>query len=198
VAQLSILVVDDERDVCEFLERFLGSEGHYVRTINDSTAAVEALKKTVYNLIILDLSMPGLTGMELLRKVRDADPDIAAVIITGNPSVESASESIEHGVSAYIRKPFTLDELRTVLHRIAEQKGLTGRTEVDLQRTIGENIRKTRKSRGLTLSQVSRRSNLSMGLLSKMERAESGMSLSSLFKVADALDVKIGELVGDF
>lgn len=198
MAQLSILVVDDERDVCEFLERFLGAEGHYVRTINDPTAAVEALKKTVYNLIILDLSMPGLTGMELLRKVRDADPEIAAVIITGNPSVETASESIEHGVSAYIRKPFTLDELRTVLHRIAEQKGLTGRTEVDLQRTIGENIRKTRKSRGLTLSQVSRRSNLSMGLLSKMERAESGMSLSSLFKVADALDVKIGELVGDF
>jgi DNA-binding NtrC family response regulator len=198
VGQLSILVVDDEHDVCQFLERFLLEEGHFVRTISDPTLAIKALKKTVFNVILLDLSMPGLSGMELLKAVRDADPDIAAVIVTGKPSVETASESIEHGVSAYIRKPFTLDELRSVLGRIARQKGLTGHTERDLQRVIGENIRKTRKSRGLTLSQVAQRSSLSMGLLSKMERAESGMTLSSLFKVADALDVKLKELVGEF
>ena len=198
MGQLSILVVDDEHDVCQFLERFLLGEGHFVRTISDPTLAIKALKKTVFNVILLDLSMPGLSGMELLKAVRDADPDIAAVIVTGKPSVETASESIEHGVSAYIRKPFTLDELRAVLQRIASQKGLTGHTERDLQRVIGENIRKTRKSRGLTLSQVAQRSSLSMGLLSKMERAESGMTLSSLFKVADALDVKLKELVGEF
>jgi DNA-binding NtrC family response regulator len=198
VAQLSILVVDDEPEVCEFLNRFLSAEGHFVRTISNPTEAIDTLKKTVYNVILLDLSMPGLSGMDLLRSVREADPDIAAVIITGKPSVETASESIEHGVSAYIRKPFTLDELRTVLDRIARQKGLTTHTEEDLQRTIGENIRKARKSRGLTLSQVSKRSQLSMGLLSKMERAESGMSLSSLFKVAGALDVKLHDLVGEF
>jgi DNA-binding NtrC family response regulator len=198
VGQLSILVVDDEQDVCQFLDRFLTSEGHYVRTIANPMVAIEALKKTVYNVIVLDLSMPGLNGMDLLKTVRETDPDISAIIITGKPSIESASESIEHGVSAYIRKPFTLDELRTVLDRIAREKGLNTYTEEDLQRTIGENIRKVRKSRGLTLNQVAKRSHLSMGLLSKMERAESGMSLSSLFKVAGALDVKLRELVGDF
>jgi DNA-binding NtrC family response regulator len=198
VGQLSILVVDDEQDVCQFLDRFLTAEGHFVRTIANPLVALDALKQTVYNVVVLDLSMPGLNGMDLLKEIRETDPEISAIIITGKPSIESASESIEHGVSAYIRKPFTLDELRTVLDRIAREKGLSTLTEEDLQRTIGENIRKVRKSRGLTLNQVAKRSHLSMGLLSKMERAESGMSLASLFKVAGALDVKLRELVGDF
>ncbi|MBN2491456.1 MAG: response regulator [Planctomycetes bacterium] len=198
MGQLSILVVDDEPEVCEFLRRFLSGEGHFVRTISNPTEALDALRQTVHNVVLLDLSMPGVSGMELLRSVRELDPDIAAIIITGQPSVETASESIAHGVAAYLRKPFTLEELRAVLDRIARQKGLTTHTEADLQRTIGENIRKVRKARGLTLRQVSNRSRLSMGLLSKMERAESGVSLSSLFKVAGALDVKLHELVGEF
>ena len=198
VSQLSILVVDDETEVCLFLERFLVAEGHFVRTIDDPTRAVEALRETVFNVIILDLSMPKLSGMDLLKEVRQADAEIAAVIITGKPTVESASESIVHGVSGYIQKPFTLEEIREVLNHIAKQKGLAPLTEEDLHRPIGTNIRESRRSRGLTLQQVAQRSSLSIGLLSKLERAESGVSLSSLYKVAGALDIKLNEIVGDF
>lgn len=198
MSQLSILVVDDETEVCRFLERFLSSENHEVQAICDPTQAIRTLKQTVFNVIILDLSMPGLNGLDLLKEVRQADPDIAAVIITGNPTIDTAAESIEHDVSAYLRKPFTLDELREVLSRIMRKKGLGPRTEEDLQRSIGENIRQARKARGLTLMQVSQRSKLSMGLLSKMERAESGMSLSSLYKVAGALDMRLNEIVSDY
>lgn len=198
MSELAVLVVDDEPEVCRFMERFLVSEGHQTRTIDDPTAAIDALKETVYNVVILDLAMPGCSGIDLLKKIREADPDIAAMIITGNPSVESAAESIQHGVSAYLRKPFSVDELRESLLRIMRAKGLAPRTELDLQRTIGENLRRARKARGLTLMQVAQRSQLSIGLLSKMERAESGMSLSSLFKVAAALEVKLRDLVDDF
>ena len=138
------------------------------------------------------------SGMDLLTQIRKADDDIAVIIFTGNPSLETAQGSIEHEVSAYIRKPFDTDEFRAVLSRIAKKKGLVLRREDELHQTIGRHIRGQRKSRGLTLKQMSRRTNLSVSLLSQIERAESSASVSSLFKVATALDVRITELFGDF
>ena len=128
------------------------------------------------------------------------DDDVAVVILTGNPSLETATEaSIEHEVSAYIRKPF---DARRVSHRrssrIAKKKGLVLRREDELHQTIGRIIRELRKERGLTLKQMSRRTKLSVSLLSQIERAESSASVSSLFKVSSALDVPITQLFGEF
>ena len=123
---------------------------------------------------------------------------VAVIILTGYPSLESATASIEHDVSAYIRKPFSIEEFREVLVRIAKKKGLVLRKEDELHIAIGRNIRELRKSRALTLKQMSRRTNLSVSLLSQIERAESSASVSSLFKVATALDVKITDLFGDY
>lgn len=125
MAKLSVLVVDDEKEVCDFLERFLTSEGYFVRTIHDPTQAEKELRENKFNVIMLDLNMPGMSGLDLLRAVRVMDKDIFTVIITGNPSVETAMESIEYGISAYLRKPFTLNEIRNVLERIASKVGLS-------------------------------------------------------------------------
>src|SRR4051794_17061591 len=156
------------------------------------------MRETEYHVVILDLMMPKLSGMDLLGQIRKADDDIAVIIFTGNPSLETAKGSIEHEVSAYISKPFDTDEFRDVLARIAKKKGLVLRREDELHQTIGRHIREARKLRGLTLKQMSRRTNLSVSLLSQIERAESSASVSSLFKVATALDVRITELFGDF
>jgi DNA-binding NtrC family response regulator len=198
MAQLSLLVVDDDRDVCEYLEDFLVHDGYNVTTINDPTLAVEELKNGDYHVVILDLMMPKLNGIDLLGHIRRVDDDIAVVILTGYPSLESATASIEHDVSAYIKKPFSIDEFREVLTRIARKKGLVLRREDELHITIGRNIRELRKARSLTLKQMARRTNLSVSLLSQIERAESSASVSSLFKVATALDVKITDLFGDY
>ncbi len=112
--------------------------------------------------------------------------------------METATASIEHDVSAYIKKPFSVDEFRAVIERIAKKKGLVLRKEDELHQTIGRNIRELRKARNLTLKQMSRRTKLSVSLLSQIERAESSASVSSLFKVASALDVRITQLFGDF
>jgi DNA-binding NtrC family response regulator len=198
VPQLNILVVDDDRDVCEYLQDFLTSEGYLVTVVNDPTNALEALRQAEFHVVVLDLMMPKLNGIDLLEQIRQSDDDIAVIILTGYPSLETATSSIEHDVSAYIRKPFTISEFRDAIQRIAKKKGLILRREDELHATIGRNIREQRKARGLTLKQMSRRTNLSVSLLSQIERAESSASVSSLFKVATALDVRITELLGDF
>jgi DNA-binding NtrC family response regulator len=198
VSQLNILVVDDDKDVCEYLEDFLTSDGYGVTVVNDPTNALESLKQAEYHVCILDLMMPKLSGIDLLGQIRKADDDIAVIILTGYPSLETATASIEHDVSAYIRKPFSIDEFRDSLGRIAKKKGLVLRREDELHMTIGRNIRELRKERGLTLKQMSRRTKLSVSLLSQIERAESSASVSSLFKVATALDVRLVELFGEF
>ena len=198
MSQLNILVVDDDKDVCEYLEDFLTSDGYGVTVVNDPTNALESLRQAEYHVCILDLMMPKLSGIDLLGQIRKADDDIAVIILTGYPSLETATASIEHDVSAYIRKPYSIDEFRDSLGRIAKKKGLVLRREDELHMTIGRNIRELRKERGLTLKQMSRRTKLSVSLLSQIERAESSASVSSLFKVATALDVRLVELFGDF
>jgi DNA-binding NtrC family response regulator len=198
VPQLNILVVDDDTDVCEYLQDFLTSEGYLVRVVNDPTRALSALREDEFHVVVLDLMMPKVSGIDLLGQIRQSDDDIAIIILTGYPSLETASASIEHDVSAYIRKPFSIDEFREAISRIAKKKGLILRREDELHATIGRSIRELRKARGLTLKQMSRRTKLSVSLLSQIERAESSASVSSLFKVATALDVKITELFGAF
>jgi DNA-binding NtrC family response regulator len=198
VPHLSILVVDDDPDVCEYLQDFLSSEGYSVTVLNDPTRTLDRMKEEEFHVVVLDLMMPKLSGIDLLGQIRAADDDIAIIILTGYPSLETATSSIEHDVSAYIRKPFSLEEFRDAIGRIAKKKGLILRREDELHATIGRQIRELRKARGLTLKQMSRRTKLSVSLLSQIERAESSASVSSLFKVATALDVKITELFGSF
>jgi len=198
IAALNVLVVDDDPDVCEYLHDFLTSEGYTVTVEQDPTRALATLRSDEYHLAVLDLMMPKLSGIDLLAQIREADDDIAIIILTGYPSLETATSSIERDVSAYIRKPFTVDDFREAINRIAKKKGLILRREDELHATIGRSIRELRKARGLTLKQMSRRTKLSVSLLSQIERAESSASVSSLWKVATALDVRLTELFGTF
>jgi DNA-binding NtrC family response regulator len=175
---LSVLVIDDDTDILEYLQDFLNAEGFEVTTLADPTLAVERIRDEVFHLVVLDLMMPKVSGLDLLAQIRAVDDDIAVIILTGYPTLDTATASIQHDVSAYIHKPFTpADELHAA---------------------IGRQIRDLRKTRGLTLKQMARRTNLSVSLLSQIERAESSASVSSLFKVATALDVRLTDLFGGY
>jgi DNA-binding NtrC family response regulator len=126
VPQLSILVVDDDPDVCEYLHDFLASEGYSVTVLNDPTRTLDQLKEDEFHVVVLDLMMPKLSGIDLLGQIRKADDDIAVIILTGYPSLETATASIEHDVSAYIRKPFSIDEFRDSLGRAVAGMGHVG------------------------------------------------------------------------
>ena len=197
-AKLSVLVVDDDQDIREYLQDFLNAEGFEVTTLADPAAVVDRIRDEVFHLVVLDLMMPKISGLDLLAQIRSVDDDIAVIILTGYPSLETASASIQHEVSAYIHKPFEAAEFRDVIARIAKKKGLVLRREDELHAAIGRQIRDLRKNRQLTLKQMARRTNLSVSLLSQIERAESSASVSSLFKVATALDVPLTDLFAGY
>jgi DNA-binding NtrC family response regulator len=197
-SKLSVLVVDDDPDVLEYLQDFLAAEGFDVTALADPMLAVDRIRDEVFHLVVLDLMMPKVSGLDLLAQIRSVDDDIAVIILTGHPSLDTATASIQHEVSAYIQKPFTPADFRDVIARIAKKKGLVLRREDELHAAIGRQIRDLRKARGLTLKQMARRTNLSVSLLSQIERAESSASVSSLFKVATALDVRLTDLFAGY
>lgn len=195
---VKVLVVDDDQAICEFMETFLTQDGFEVQTLNDPAGAPEAVKTGGYHLVVLDLMMPGMDGVEVLEKIRKVDTDVAVVIFTGYPSLDTAVKSMKLDAVDYLKKPFNPDEFREVLDRVMRKKGLLRSPEENLHRVIGETIRGLRKDRGLTLKQMARRTGLSVSLLSQIERAESSASISSLYKIASALDVRIQDLFGEY
>jgi CheY-like chemotaxis protein/DNA-binding XRE family transcriptional regulator len=194
MSKLSVLVVDDEKDILEYIHDLLTPEGYAVTTLDDPKLALERIRDEIFHVVMLDLMMPSMSGQELLAQIREIDDDIAVIILTGHPSYETAQSAIAYDVSAYIRKPSSAQEFRDTIARIIKKKGIVLRSDGDVLNLMGRRIRDLRKLRQLTLRQLSRRTNLSVSLLSQIERAESSASVSSLVKVAGALDVRIQDL----
>jgi len=195
---VKILVVDDDPQICDFMETFLSSDGFQVTSKSDPTGIEDEVRDGGYHLVVLDLMMPKLDGIETLQRIRKVDSDLAVVIFTGYPSLDSAVQAMKLDALDYLRKPFNPEEFRAVLDRVMRKKGLLRNPEESLHRYIGERIRVARKEQDLTLKQVARRTGLSVSLLSQIERAESSASIGSLYRIAVALDVKVGELFGEF
>lgn len=196
---LRVLAVDDDANVRNTVVEVLSPDGCEVVTAEGPADVLRRLqKKEQFHILILDLKMPQMTGIELLREVRKLDKDVGVIVLTAYPSLDSATEAIDLDVSAYMQKPFSGDDIRDTVARVARKRGIVVRREDELHITIGNRIRAIRKSRGLTLKETARRTSLSVSLLSQIERAESSASVSSLFKVSSALDVRIVELFGNF
>ena len=198
VPPVRVLVVDDDRAICDYMETFLEKDGFDVKTLTDPNLAPEEVKTGGYHLVVLDLMMPGVDGVEVLKRIRKVDSDVAVVIFTGYPSLETAVQSMKLDAVDYLKKPFNPDEFREVVDRVMRKKGLLRSPEENLHRVIGQTIRGLRKERNLTLKQMSRRTGLSVSLLSQIERAESSASISSLYKIAVALDARIQDLFGEY
>jgi len=195
---MRILIVDDDRAICEYMQTLLERDGYQVKTQSDPTQVTAELKKVDYHLVILDLMMPKRDGIEVLREIRKHDKDIAVVIFTGYPNLDTAVASMKLDAVDYIKKPFNVDEFRKVIARVMRKKGLALTPEEELHKVIGDTIRNFRKSKTLTLKQMARRTGLSVSLLSQIERAETSASISSLYKISVGLQVKIRDLFGSY
>jgi two-component system, NtrC family, response regulator HydG len=116
-----ILVVDDIPDTVEVLERNLSRAGYSVLTAGGVREAIGVLDAHPVDVVVTDLKMPGLNGMELLRHVRDNCKEVAVVVITGYPSVEGAVQAIKTGAEDFLAKPFTDEELLGALQKALDR-----------------------------------------------------------------------------
>lgn len=195
--QIRILVVDDEQDNADLFRAILAREGYEVVTLNDPTLVMGALKESDFHLVVLDMMMPKMSGTEVLEQIRSFDDDIAVIVATGFPTVETAVASLKASASDYVRKPVEPPAFLETVKQTLEKKGITRDPESELHRAIGRFIREGRTRQRLTLKQLARRTGLSVSLLSQIERAESSASISSLYRIAAALRVRMAELFAE-
>ncbi len=122
---LSLLFADDERSLQELMKLELPRMGHTVTVCPDGLTAVAAIEKNNYDAIIVDLDMPGLTGVEVIAKLKELSPATEAVMMTGKSTTESAIAALRHGAFDYLTKPCKLVEIEALLKRIASKRELT-------------------------------------------------------------------------
>ncbi|GAG05194.1 unnamed protein product, partial [marine sediment metagenome] len=120
----NILVIDDEEVMRDSCKQILSRQGHNVKLAEDGYQGLELLKEKSFDLVILDLKMPGIDGMEVLEKIKESSPETAVVVITGYATVESAVEAMKRGAYDFLPKPFTPEEFRLIIERALEKKRL--------------------------------------------------------------------------
>ncbi len=121
-----ILVADDEESIRWVLSKALKQKGFSVDLAHDGRQALELIKDNCYDLAILDIKMPGITGLELLDKVRELNSDLLMVIMTAEASMKNAVEAMKRGAYDYITKPFDLDVIDAIIEKVAKARDIAG------------------------------------------------------------------------
>lgn len=135
-----ILVVDDEESIREFLEIMLKKEGYEVTSAEDGQAALDLMKKKSFDMVISDMQMPNVTGMELLKKVKEQSPDMVFMMITAFATTETAVEAMKIGAFDYITKPFKIDEVRINIANALRSKSLEFENRTLKKELVKENV----------------------------------------------------------
>ncbi len=125
-----ILIVDDEQGIQKALIKFLTSQGYEVDGASDGAEAIEKFKSISYDLVISDLKMPTMTGIELIHYLKEIHPRVATIIMTGFASIETAVEAIKAGAFHYITKPFQLDDVLMLVEKALKFRRLESENEI--------------------------------------------------------------------
>jgi DNA-binding NtrC family response regulator len=143
-----ILVVDDERSIRNALKEILEYEKYEIDLAEDGQEAFELLKKNEYDLILSDIKMPKLDGIELLQKIKKANPEQSFILITGHGDVETAVSAIHNGAYDFIQKPLVLNRLLITVKNALENKELVKETKV-LKKKVSKKYQMIGESKGI-------------------------------------------------
>src|SRR5579859_2936061 len=124
----SVLIVDDERAIRDGCREVMASLGYKVYTADTVTACLRVLDVTLIDVVLLDLKMPGVSGLDLMRTVKQRNPEITVIILTAYMSAASVVQAMREGAFDYVTKPFDLEELRGLLVRACKHVDLTGQS----------------------------------------------------------------------
>ena len=192
---IRILIVDDDPATCAVIQAALSNRDFQIETVSDPMLVESVLiRKAQFHLIIMDYVIPGLEPEQVFTWIRDNQPEANIVVVTGYPSVDSALSCLRARTYDYVTKPFQVDQLREIVIRCLESKGLLRMTEEALRESLGTAIRDRRKSLGFTLSYVSERTGVSLGYLSQIELGKNSASIETLYRICLALGIKMSEL----
>lgn len=122
---INVLIVDDEHGIREGCRRILAMEGYAVETAENGKAGLDLAQTKRFDLILVDLMMPVIGGLEMMDRVRSVDEDVIMIVITGFATIETAVEAIKHGAYDYLPKPFAPDQLIAVVNRGLEKRRLS-------------------------------------------------------------------------
>jgi len=136
MAKSRLLVVDDELSMREFLQILFVKEGYAVETAEGGAEAIKKLSGSAFDLVITDLKMPGISGMNVLRVAKEKNPDVAVIMITAYASPESVREALDLGAMDYVNKPFRVDDLKHVVKAALEKQELV-RENIQLKAELG-------------------------------------------------------------
>jgi DNA-binding NtrC family response regulator len=120
-AQTSIMVVDDDPLVLDFLQEYLKECNYKVQAAGSGEDAIALLTRTPSDIILVDLKMPGLDGLQTIEKIAQIEPEIVTILMTGFPTIDSSVKAIRLGASDYILKPFKLDEVDLALKNAVQE-----------------------------------------------------------------------------
>ena len=142
--QPSILVIDDETGILDTLRILLKNSGFSPETAQGGKAGLDLMKSRRPDIVLTDVRMPGVSGIDILAVARDIDPEMPVILMTAQASLQSAIQAVNEGAFYYIQKPFANDELIAICQRAAEQRNL--RTE---NKELKQEIRRRERSKSI-------------------------------------------------
>ena len=193
--EVRILVVDDLAPICVVIESALAYKDFAITSVTEPLNLEAVIKgETKYHQIILDYMLPPLSSDQVLAWLRDYQADAALIVITGQPTTESAVNALRARAFDYLLKPFEITQLRETVYRCLQELGLLRMSEKSLRENVGTALRDRRKALGLTLADAAKRANVSLGFLSQIELGKSSASVETLYRICLALRLRMADL----
>ena len=180
----NILVIDDDPDLSEFLTEILVKEEYKVSASTSINDALYRLKNDIFDIVLLDLKLPDMSGVEGITEIRKASPHSKVIIITAYPSIDSAISTIKGGAVDYLKKPFENEELFEVIKNNIDME-----LRENIPAKIGNRIKAIRKGKGIRIKQLAARSSLTESSISMIENEKISPSITTINKIAVALGV---------
>ena len=189
--RLNVLVVDPDEATVLDLKEMISELGYRASSNTNPDAVIEEIKHGTFQIVIADVSPPADRALDLLARMRAADSDLCVISMTAMPTVDVAVRAMKQHAFDYLQKPVELEELRHVIDAAVREKGLLVDVETRLNQIVGKRLRERRSESTLTLKQLANRTGLSVCLISQIELGKSAASMSTLYKLATALQVRM-------
>ncbi len=189
-----LLVLDDDPAIGRLVQAALQGHDFTIDVVTDPTQIEAQIRAQTYHVVILDYVLPGVDTDQVMQWIQELQSDACVIVITAFPSMDSAVHCLRAHTYDYLTKPFPIESLQKSVLRCLESRGLLRLSEEALREQLGNAIRERRKSLGLTLAEMAKRTNVSLGYLSQIELGKNSASIETLYRIALGLRVRVADL----